>query len=78
MGRLARLALRAILEAIEGAEDPTRGKAIGDYNADRLLRRGVQRGIEIISEAVRLAIAAHLDLSAADKVARTRMSAKHG
>jgi uncharacterized protein with HEPN domain len=53
MERLARPALRAILEAIEGIENATRGKTIDDYHADWLLHHGVQRGIEIISEAVR-------------------------
>jgi uncharacterized protein with HEPN domain len=53
MERLARPALRAILEAIEGVENATRGKSIEDYHSDWLLRHGIQRGIEIISEAVR-------------------------
>lgn len=51
--RLVRPALRAILEAIEGVEHATRGKTLDDYGADWLLRHGVQRGIEIVSEAAR-------------------------
>jgi uncharacterized protein with HEPN domain len=53
MERLVRPALRAILEAIDGIETATRGKTIDDYHADWLLRHGIQRGIEIISEATR-------------------------
>lgn len=53
MERLTRPALRAVLEAIEGIESATRGKTIEDYHADWLLRHDIQRGIEIISEAVR-------------------------
>jgi uncharacterized protein with HEPN domain len=51
--RLVRPALRAILDAIDGIENATRGKSINDYHADWLLRHGIQRGIEIISEAAR-------------------------
>lgn len=53
MDRLVRPALRAILEAIEGIENATRGKTLDDFGADWLLRHGVQRGIEIVSEAAR-------------------------
>jgi len=53
MERLVRPALRAILEAIDGINDATRTKNLDDYAASWLLRHGVQRGIEIISEAVR-------------------------
>ncbi len=53
MERLVRPALRAMLEAIEGIENATRGKTLDDYAADWLLRHGVQRGIEIVSEAAR-------------------------
>ncbi|MBA3812300.1 MAG: DUF86 domain-containing protein [Caulobacteraceae bacterium] len=51
MERLVRPALRAILEAIDGIDAASRGKSLGDYDADWLLRHGVQRGIEIVSEA---------------------------
>ena len=51
--RLIRPALRAILDAIEGIEAATRNRTINDFRADWLLRHGVQRGIEIISEAAR-------------------------
>jgi uncharacterized protein with HEPN domain len=53
MERLIRPALRAILEAIDGIDNATRGKSLDDYGADWLLRHGVQRGIEIVSEAAR-------------------------
>ncbi len=51
--RLVRPALRAILEAIEGIDRSIRGKTLDDFRADWLLRHGVQRGVEIISEAAR-------------------------
>ena len=45
--------MRAILEAIDGIDAAARGKTIADYGADWLLRHGIQRGIEVISEAAR-------------------------
>jgi uncharacterized protein with HEPN domain len=48
-----RPALHAILEAIDGIEQAVRGKSLADYSSDWLLRHGIQRGIEIISEASR-------------------------
>jgi uncharacterized protein with HEPN domain len=51
--RLVRPALRAIIEALDGIEAAIEGKTRDDYSADWLLRHGVQRGIEIISEAAR-------------------------
>jgi uncharacterized protein with HEPN domain len=51
--RLVRPALRTILEAIDGIDAATGGKTREDYGADWLIRHGVQRGIEIISEAAR-------------------------
>ena len=53
MAQLVRPALRAILEAIEGIEAATRGRTFDDFGRDWLLRHGVQRGIEIVSEAAR-------------------------
>jgi len=53
MARVVGPALVAILEAIEGIETATCGKTIDDYKNEWLLRHGVQRGIEIISEAAR-------------------------
>lgn len=53
MERLVRPVLRAILEAIDGIESAARGKTLDDYGAEWLLRHGIQRGIEIISEAAR-------------------------
>jgi uncharacterized protein with HEPN domain len=50
---LVRPALRAIREAIEGVEGAVRGKTLDDFSADWLLRHGVQRGVEIVSEATR-------------------------
>ncbi|MEJ0046789.1 MAG: HepT-like ribonuclease domain-containing protein [Rhodospirillales bacterium] len=46
-------ALQAILEAIDGIMAATAGKTLDDPGGDWLLRHGVQRGIEIISEATR-------------------------
>jgi uncharacterized protein with HEPN domain len=46
-------ALHAICEAIERIEGAVRGKTLDDFSADWLLRHGVQRGIEIISEGAR-------------------------
>jgi len=53
MDRSVQPALRAVLEAIAGIEEATRGKSMSDYSSDWLLRHGTQRGIEIISEACR-------------------------
>jgi len=53
MPRLLRPALRAILEAIDGIETSARGKTLEDLGADWLLRHGIQRGVEIVSEAAR-------------------------
>lgn len=53
MPRESRLALQHVLEAIIEIEQFAHGKTIADYRSDRLLRRGVERSIEIISEASR-------------------------
>lgn len=45
--------LAEILAAIEGIERATRGKTVEDFQREWLLKHGVQRGIEIISEASR-------------------------
>lgn len=45
--------MRAILDAIDGIESANAGKSLEDWNSDWLLRNGIQRGIEIISEAAR-------------------------
>lgn len=42
-----------ILDAIEGIESSVAGKTLEQYANDWLLKHGVQRGIEIISEATR-------------------------
>jgi uncharacterized protein with HEPN domain len=42
--------LAEIIEALAAATD---GKILDDFRSDWLLRRGVERGIEIISEAAR-------------------------
>jgi uncharacterized protein with HEPN domain len=51
--RLVEPALQAIRDAIEGIEGAVRGKTLDDFRANWLIRHGVQRGIEIISEAAR-------------------------
>lgn len=43
-----------MLEAIDGVLNATIAKSFADYQNDWLLRRGVERGIEIISEASRI------------------------
>ena len=61
MARSVRPALRAILEAIDGIETAVHGRTLDDFAADWLLRHGVQRGVEIVSEAVRRIPATMLD-----------------
>ena len=51
--RLVRPALVAILEAIHGIEAAVRDKSFDNFSRDWLLRHGVQRGVEIVSEAAR-------------------------
>src|SRR5438128_1554271 len=53
MERLARPALLSILDAIKGIEASMTGKTLKDYSSDWLLKHGVERGIEIVSEATR-------------------------
>jgi len=53
MRRKIQPALRDILDAINGIERVITGKGFDDFEADWLLRRGVERAIEIISEASR-------------------------
>jgi uncharacterized protein with HEPN domain len=53
MARKASPALNDILDAIVGIESVTAGKSFVDFEKDWLLRRGVERAIEIISEASR-------------------------
>lgn len=45
--------LSEILTALDGIEQATSGKTLADFEQDWLLKHGVQRGIEIISEAAR-------------------------
>jgi uncharacterized protein with HEPN domain len=45
--------LAEIIEALDGIAAATSGKTLDDFRSDWLLRRGVERGIEIISEAAR-------------------------
>lgn len=45
--------LTEILAALDGIEKATAGKTLLDFQADWLLKHGVERGIEIISEASR-------------------------
>ena len=53
MERETEPALQDILESIAGIEKAVAGKSFDDFEGDWLLRRGVERGIEIISEASR-------------------------
>lgn len=45
--------LAEMIEALDGIAAATKGRTIEDFHANWLLRRGVERGIEIISEAAR-------------------------
>ena len=42
-----------MLDALDGIDAATSGKTIDDFRGNWLLRRGVERGMEIISEASR-------------------------
>ncbi|MBZ9759289.1 DUF86 domain-containing protein [Mesorhizobium sp. CA8] len=45
--------LAEIIAALDGIANATAGKTLEDFRGDWLLRHGVERGIEIISEATR-------------------------
>jgi len=51
--RSVRLRLHDILEAIEGIENTAAGMTFSDYERSWQVRRAVERGVEIISEASR-------------------------
>ncbi len=51
--RKVRPVLAEILEAIEGIETHTAGKSLENFERDWLLRLGIQRALEIVSEACR-------------------------
>jgi len=53
MTRSLEPALHDILDAIANIERVLQGNTLHDFEADWLLQRGVERGIEIISEASR-------------------------
>ena len=53
MARDVQPALDDIWEAIAGVDGAVAGKTFHDFESDWLLRRGVERAIEIISEASR-------------------------
>jgi uncharacterized protein with HEPN domain len=46
-------ALRDILDTIDEVERAVAGRRFADFEADWLLRRGIERAIEIVSEASR-------------------------
>lgn len=52
-GRKVGPILTEMLDALDGIEAATAGKTLQDFQDDWLLKHGVQRGIEIISEAAR-------------------------
>jgi len=54
MNRRYEHVLDDMLEAIDGIAGAVKGKTLDDYKRDWLLRSGVQRGVEVISEASRL------------------------
>lgn len=51
--RDVRIVISEIIEAIDGIEAAVQGRTVEDFPKDWLLRHGVQRGLEIISEAAR-------------------------
>src|SRR5258708_7177961 len=53
MARKVRPGLQEMLTGIIGVEVAMAGKTFADFQGEWLLRQGVQRGIEIISEASR-------------------------
>jgi uncharacterized protein with HEPN domain len=53
MARRTDVVLEEILDAIAGIESAIADKGLKALDSDWLLQRGVERGIEIISEAVR-------------------------
>ena len=63
MPRDPRAWLLDILAACDLLEDFTQGKTFDDYAADPLLRSGVERQLEIIGEALRVAVQHRPDLA---------------
>ena len=53
MARKIHPVLQEMLVAIQGIETAIAGKTFADFQSEWLLRHGVQRGIEIVSEASR-------------------------
>lgn len=53
MARKIAPVLDEMIKAIDGIQAALAGKTFADFQSDWLLRHGVQRGIEIISEASR-------------------------
>jgi len=53
MSKKVRPVLIQIQRAIEGIETAVAGKTLDEFKGDWLLKHGVERGIEIISEAAR-------------------------
>ncbi len=51
MKRSVRLRLHDVLKNIDGIEYAVSGKTFEDFRSDWLLRHGIERGMEIISEA---------------------------
>lgn len=52
-GRNVLVVLSEIENAIDGIENAVSGKSIADFSGEWLLKHGVERGLEIISEAAR-------------------------
>jgi uncharacterized protein with HEPN domain len=53
MARRVTVILDEIIDAIDGIQSATAGKQFSEFSESWLLRHGVQRGLEIISEASR-------------------------
>jgi uncharacterized protein with HEPN domain len=53
MARAIRPSLYDVLAAVDGIEHAIAGKTFDEFKSNWLLRHGIQRGVEIISEACR-------------------------
>jgi uncharacterized protein with HEPN domain len=53
MAKKVQLVLSQILKTVEGIERSLEGKSFDNFKSDWLLKHGIQRGLEIISEASR-------------------------
>ena len=62
-GRNVLVVISEIIAAMNGVEAAMKGKTVEDFSKDWLLKHGVERGLEIISEAVRHLPREYLDMT---------------